>query len=119
MRDNSEEFAQFHVGPPDYNSYLTKMSKNGVWGGNMELTAAAKTFKVDIVVHSLNAPRYEILYQKGKPVRTIHLSYHNERHYASVRKLDDMRSDKPAQIINLDKNNIERLQREQQRGEIA
>eukprot|EP01083_Nonionella_stella_P293431 997889_1 len=117
MREHNDEFAPFYVG--NYDSYLTKMSKNGIWGGNMELTAAAKTFHVDIIIHSLNAARYEILYQTGKPKRTIHLSYHNERHYASVRRLDDMTTNKPAKIINLDKNYNDKLQREQQRAEIA
>merc|ERR1712154_254204 len=41
------------------------------------------------------------------------------RHYASIRRLDDMQSDRPSKKINLDKSNSERLQREQQRAEIA
>eukprot|EP01084_Bolivina_argentea_P006905 13041_1 len=117
MTDNNEEFAPFYVG--DYTAYLKKMSRNGIWGGNMELTAAAKTFHVDIVIHALAAARYEILYQKGKPRRTIHLSYHDERHYASVRKIDDMQGNRPAAAISLDKTHVDALQREQQRAEIA
>merc|ERR1712228_1034018 len=117
MRVHSEEFAPFYVG--DYDAYLAKMSKNGIWGGNMELTAAAKAFKVDIVIHSLNAARYEILYQKGKPLRSIHLSYHNERHYASVRRLDDMNNNAASKSIQFDQSQTEQMQREQQRAEIA
>merc|ERR1712154_685417 len=41
------------------------------------------------------------------------------RHYASIRRLDDMQSDRPSKKINLDKSNSEQLQREQQRAEIA
>ena len=117
MRLHSEEFAPFYVG--DYEAYLRKMSKNGIWGGNFELSAAAKAFKVDIVIHSLNAARYEILYQKGQPLRSIHLSYHNERHYASVRSLSDMQSNAPSKAIHFDQSQSEQLEREQQRAEIA
>merc|ERR1712129_167758 len=73
----------------------------------------------DIVIHSFNAARYEILFQKGKPLRSIHLSYHNERHYASVRKLSDMHRNAPSETIVLEQNESEQLLREQQRAEIA
>jgi len=117
MKLHSDDFAPFYVG--DFNAYLRKMAKNGVWGGNMELTAASKRYEVDIVVHNLDAARMEILYQLGRPKRTIHLSYHNERHYASVRRLDDMQSEAPARTIQLDTHRAEEMAREQQRAEIA
>eukprot|EP01084_Bolivina_argentea_P039486 72974_1 len=117
MKKNNEQFAPFYIG--DFSEYLKKMNRNGIWGGNMELTAASKCYKIDIVIHQLNDARYEILYQLGEPIRNIHLSYHNERHYASVRRLDDMNGHKPALYINLDKGNIDKLQREEQRAQIA
>jgi hypothetical protein len=42
---------------------------------------------VNLVVHQLAAPRLEI-HGEGA-TRTLHLSYHGEYHYNSVRCLDD------------------------------
>jgi len=57
------------------------MSKNGTWGGNMEIQAISLNFKVNVVVHQLESPRFEVI---NWPLdqRCIHLSYHNGEHYA-------------------------------------
>eukprot|EP01084_Bolivina_argentea_P272205 463402_1 len=113
MISNRNEFSPFYIG--DFIQYLSKMIQNGTQGGNMELTAAAKYYKIDIVIHQLNVARYEILYTTGKPQRSIHLALCNRRDYASVRLLNDMHNFMPAKPIQLDNNN----EREHQRAEIA
>jgi len=47
------------------------------------------------------------------------VSYHNERHYASVRQLEDRHNHGPAEFISLDNSEEDRIEREQQRQEIA
>lgn len=70
------------------------------------------------MVHQLDDARYEILYQLGHPIRSIHLSYHDGKHYASVRRIDD-NGKEAALNINLDIDSNAALKREQIRNEIA
>ena len=59
------------------------------WGGNLELVAAANLRSVNVVVHQLEAPKFEICADDNSATRTVHLSYHGEAHYNSVRRKDD------------------------------
>ena len=51
----------------------------------MEIQAASQLYQVNITIHQLNQPRWEIPNFPGK--RTIHLSYHDGDHYSSVRSI--------------------------------
>ena len=42
-----------------------------------------------VVVHQLEAPKFEICADDNSATRTVHLSYHGEAHYNSVRLKDD------------------------------
>eukprot|EP01118_Nematostelium_gracile_P004654 TRINITY_DN15518_c0_g1_i1.p1 TRINITY_DN15518_c0_g1~~TRINITY_DN15518_c0_g1_i1.p1 ORF type:complete len:174 (+),score=44.85 TRINITY_DN15518_c0_g1_i1:3-524(+) len=61
------------------------MRKNATWGGHIELQAMSVLHQVNIVVHQLATPRWEIANFPGN--RSIHLSYHRGDHYASIRPL--------------------------------
>ena len=63
------------------------------WGGNLELVAAANLRSVNVVVHQLEAPKFEICADDNSATRTVHLSYHGEAHYNSVRRKDDFSSE--------------------------
>lgn len=52
--------------------------------------------QVNIVVHQFRAPRFFIPFEKAR--RTIHLSYHGDQHYNSVRALSDEGDGPPAAI---------------------
>lgn len=43
--------------------------------------------QANVVVHQFQAPRFFIPFEKAR--RTIHLSYHGEHHYNSVRAIGD------------------------------
>jgi len=93
MRENRDEFAVFMT--EDYDEYLEEMSKLGEWGGNFEIIALSRAYCVNVIIHHETDPRYEIVYQKpdddagtSKVAGTIHLSYHDESHYNSVRPID-------------------------------
>ena len=45
------------------------------WGGNLELVAAANLRSVNVVVHQLEAPKFEICADDNSATRTVHLSY--------------------------------------------
>ena len=75
-------------------AYVTRMSRMGEWGGNLELVALARALQRDVVVHQLGAPRLLIDGEakgKGSGTRTgaLHVAYHEHEHYSSVRRADD------------------------------
>ena len=75
-------------------AYVTRMSRMGEWGGNLELVALARALRRDVVVHQLGAPRLVIDGEvKGKSSGgrggVLHLAYHDAEHYSSVRRADD------------------------------
>ncbi|KUF77536.1 OTU domain-containing protein 3 [Phytophthora nicotianae] len=71
--------------------YCERMREDGTWGGNQELYAAARLFQVYVVVHQ-DQPSARIMViecDRLKPTRFVHVAYHGEDHYDSVRALKD------------------------------
>ncbi|EFA85119.1 OTU domain containing protein [Heterostelium album PN500] len=68
-----------------FEDYIAEMRKNASWGGNIEIQAASLIYQCNITIHQFNQPRWEIINYVGDKYRMIHLSYHNDEHYASVR----------------------------------
>ena len=67
------------------------MRKDGTWGGNQELYAAARLFQVYVVVHQ-DQPSARIMViecDRLRPTRFVHVAYHGEDHYDSVRSITD------------------------------
>lgn len=51
------------------------MRRNAVWGGNMEIQAAALKFVVNIHLYQLDSPRWDIINFQDPRVKVIKLSY--------------------------------------------
>ena len=96
MRDNSDDFQPFIEDDEEFNSYMQKMTNPGTWGGNLELQALSMALQVNINIHRLNEPVWEIINFNDK--RSIHLSYHDGDHYNSVRLKGDINSEYPRPI---------------------
>lgn len=64
------------------------MREDGTWGGNQELYAAARLFRVYVVIHQESA-RMVIECDALEPTRVLHVAYHGSDHYDSVRSLQD------------------------------
>eukprot|EP01111_Echinosteliopsis_oligospora_P016482 TRINITY_DN6870_c0_g1_i1.p1 TRINITY_DN6870_c0_g1~~TRINITY_DN6870_c0_g1_i1.p1 ORF type:complete len:347 (+),score=101.47 TRINITY_DN6870_c0_g1_i1:42-1082(+) len=73
-----------------FEQYIANMSAPTAWGGHMELQAASLLFKINAVIYQLDQPRWEIVNFKEAGTKTIHLSYHDGDHYASVRAISGM-----------------------------
>lgn len=86
-KDKHEHFEQFVEDEEPWGDYLARMGRDGEWGGNMEIVAASMLYEVHVVVHQLSAPRFEIRCHGA--MQTVHLSYHGEAHYNSVRCVAD------------------------------
>jgi len=86
---NKDQFIPF-MPDMDFSDYVSKMRRDGYWGGNMELAAAAGKWNVNVIVHNFQAPRYEVSSpKKNAKTKEIHVSYHEGEHYCSVRSADD------------------------------
>ena len=66
------------------------MEKNGVWGDQLETNALASTLKFNMIVHRVDTPSMaQIFHEPVGKYPTLHLSYHLNEHYNSVRRIDD------------------------------
>lgn len=77
IRTNSEFFKFYIEDDEPIEEYLKTMSKDGVWGGQLEMTALAEKLRFNVVVHQVDAPSMQ---QEFNPpmgsVPTLHISYH-------------------------------------------
>eukprot|EP01038_Epipyxis_sp_PR26KG_P012051 gene12051-16127_t len=89
--EHQDHFRLFMEDDEDFDAYISRMRRNGEWGGNQELYAASQCLRVNIVVHQVCAPRYILQYENESNnvnmqiIKDIHISYHGECHYNSVR----------------------------------
>jgi len=81
------DFAPFVEDDEKFSDYVHRMRNEGEWGGQQEICAASRCFHVNVVIHQLDCPRFEILFKASAP--TIHLSFHGASHYNSIRAWDD------------------------------
>lgn len=69
--------------------YLSDMSKDGSWGGQIELQALSAKYQFNSIVHQVDNPIMAFQNFKWGTVPTLHFSYHLGEHYNSVRLVDD------------------------------
>jgi len=71
-----------------YQHYMDQMRRDGEWGGNVELVAAARLYQRDITVYSPGgAFSIECGSMNTAQDQTLSVSYHEGDHYNSVRVL--------------------------------
>jgi OTU domain-containing protein 3 len=72
-------------------AYVDVMKRDGEWGGNLELVALSRALARDVVVHQMGAPRLVIESGAGsrQQAAALHIAYHSEEHYSSIRRADD------------------------------
>jgi len=117
VQKNSDHFRLFIEDDEPFDDYVERMRQDGQWGGHPELFAASQCLFCHITVHQTHAPRLllppppdtvhdsvsvnhtqrEVTVRKA---HSMHLSYHGDQHYNSVRLLGDNTST-PALPITL------------------
>ncbi|KAG3108951.1 hypothetical protein PI124_g11850 [Phytophthora idaei] len=91
LEQHRDDFEPFMEDEEKFEKYCERMREDGTWGGNQELYAAARLFQVYVVVHQ-DQPSARIMViecDRLKPTRFVHVAYHGEDHYDSVRALRD------------------------------
>src|SRR3989338_1505217 len=84
---NREVFEPFVEDDKPWPRYVSDMRKDACWGGNLELQAASVHYEVNISIHQLGEPMWQVVNWPDTQ-RLIHLSYHDGDHYNSVHPLD-------------------------------
>ncbi|KAJ1723905.1 hypothetical protein LPJ61_005786 [Coemansia biformis] len=92
MAQHSNEFEPFMDETCSFNRYVINMRRQGVFGGNLELVAFARNYRVDIKVYQIGGRVFVISgappSNPGNPNRSmpaVHIAYHSYEHYSSVR----------------------------------
>jgi len=102
MLAHPDDFAPFLLeeeGHGSLDAYVAAMRRNAEWGGNLELQALSRSLGVNVAVHQVDQPRWELTNFHAAGARTISLAYHDGDHYNSVRGMGDD-TDAPAATIN-------------------
>ncbi|GJQ14954.1 hypothetical protein GpartN1_g6745.t1 [Galdieria partita] len=94
MQANGDFFCQFLTTERPFVQYVQDMRKDGTWAGNIELQAVSLAFHVNIRIHQLEEPWYDLC--NFDDAEWIHLAFHDYRHYSSVRRLRHLFSNLPA-----------------------
>ena len=71
----------------DYNNFLNRMGRNGHWGDNLTLQAAANTYRITIRIYSLNGDDLVLLpdgHERSTDLREIRVIYNGVNHYNST-----------------------------------
>ena len=88
MKENKDEFAPFIEDDVPFDKYIEKMSQNGEWGGNLEIYALSKLLEANFYIYIHEHPMY-VVKNFEKPKRNVMLTYHDGKHYNSLRKLEE------------------------------
>ncbi|XP_073265100.1 OVARIAN TUMOR DOMAIN-containing deubiquitinating enzyme 7 isoform X3 [Populus alba] len=89
IMNTREMFEPFIEDDVPFDEYCQLMEKDGTWAGHMELQAASLVTHSNICVHRYMSPRWYIRNFDQHGACMVHLSYHDEEHYNSVRSKDD------------------------------
>ncbi|XP_031743793.1 OVARIAN TUMOR DOMAIN-containing deubiquitinating enzyme 7 isoform X3 [Cucumis sativus] len=95
---NREMFEPFIEDDVPFDEYCDSMEKDGTWAGHLELQAASLVTHCNICIHRISSPRWYIRNFEDREARMVHLSYHDEEHYNSVRSKEDTCAG-PARLI--------------------
>jgi hypothetical protein len=88
MKENKDDFAPFIEDDEPFDKYIERMSQNSEWGGNLEIYALSKLLEANFYIYMLDQPMY-IVKNFEKPKKNILLTYHEGKHYNSLRKLEE------------------------------
>lgn len=89
IEEHKDEFAPFIEDDETIDQYLADMSRDGVWGGQLEIQALCMKCQFNIIVHQVDNPIMAFSNFPWSTVPTVHISYHLGEHYNSMRLMED------------------------------
>lgn len=85
MINNKEVFIPFLEDSTSIDEYIEKISKDGEWGGNLEIYALSMALEVNFCIYIPDKP-CSVVKNWENPKQNIFLIYYNGKHYNSLRK---------------------------------
>ncbi|KAJ9525321.1 hypothetical protein QJQ45_020866, partial [Haematococcus lacustris] len=98
MRQHQDDFAPFVEDDEPFDKYMSRMAKDGVWAGYMEVIAASQVLQVHLNIYQAGQPRWTVTHCSPQAT-TLHLSYHDGQHYNSVRMAEDLAQGPPLPVV--------------------
>ncbi|KAM6108786.1 OTU domain-containing protein 3 isoform 1-T1 [Pterocles gutturalis] len=89
MIKQREDFEPFVEDDVPFEKHVTNLAKPGTFAGNDAIVAFARNNQMNVVIHQLNAPLWQIRGTDKNNVRELHIAYRYGEHYDSVRRIDD------------------------------
>ncbi|NXS63856.1 OTUD3 protein, partial [Brachypteracias leptosomus] len=107
MREQREDFEPFVEDDVPFEKHVSNLAQPGTFAGNDAIVAFARNNQLNVVIHQLNAPLWQIRGTEKSNVRELHIAYRYGEHYDSVRSISDD-SEAPAylQMEMLCKNDL-------------
>ena len=87
MKENKDAFIPFLEKEEPIDTYIEKISKDGEWGGNLEIYALSMALNANFYIYIHEQPMY-VVKTVDDTKKNIMLTYHNGKHYNSLRKLE-------------------------------
>ena len=88
MEEHKEEFQPFIEDDITIDDYIKSMKEDKEWGGNLEIYALSMALHANFYVYIHNHPMY-VVKNFDDPKKNIMLTYHDGKHYNSLRKLEE------------------------------
>ncbi|NWV67458.1 OTUD3 protein, partial [Malurus elegans] len=84
-----EDFEPFVEDDVPFDKHVANLAKPGTFAGNDAIVAFARNNQINVVIHQLNAPLWQIRGTDRSDSRELHIAYRYGEHYDSVRRLND------------------------------
>ncbi|NXY62726.1 OTUD3 protein, partial [Callaeas wilsoni] len=86
QRGDFEPFVEDDV---PFDKHVANLAKPGTFAGNDAIVAFARNNQMNVVIHQLNAPLWQIRGTDRSGARELHIAYRYGEHYDSVRRIND------------------------------
>ncbi|CAI9165605.1 unnamed protein product [Rangifer tarandus platyrhynchus] len=97
MVKQREDFEPFVEDDVPFEKHVASLAKPGTFAGNDAIVAFARNHQLNVVIHQLNAPLWQIRGTDKSNGRELHIAYRYGEHYDSVRRIND-NSEAPARL---------------------
>ncbi|XP_057895522.1 OTU domain-containing protein 3 [Melospiza georgiana] len=91
------DFEPFVEDDVPFDKHVANLAKPGTFAGNDAIVAFARNNQMNVVIHQLDTPLWQIRGTDRGGARELHIAYRHGEHYDSVRRLSDD-SEAPAHL---------------------
>ncbi|XP_039611950.1 OTU domain-containing protein 3 isoform X2 [Polypterus senegalus] len=97
MTTHRQDFEPFVEDDVPFERHVSNLAKPGTFAGNDAIVAFARNHQLNVVIHQVNAPLWQIKGSDKPFTQELHIAYRYGEHYDSVRHIGD-NSETPANL---------------------